>query len=318
VRTSVCELLGIEQPIVQAPIGPAAVPRLAAAVSNAGGLGLLALTWAPDVAGLVSQTAALTGRPFGGNLVLAWDQHRRLDQALGAGLRIVSLFWGDPAPYVETIHDAGALVMYTVGSAEEARRAVGCGVDVIVAQGWEAGGHVWGTVATLPLVPAVVDAVAPVPVIAAGGIGDARGVAAVLALGAQAAWLGTRFLLAEEAPVHEDYRRRLVAAAETDAHWYADLYGVGWPDAPHRAIRNSTARAWEAAGRPAAGHRPGEGEEIARSAEGDPVVRYSSALPLRGTEGDIEALSLWAGQGVTFAKRVQPAAEIVAELTSRL
>jgi nitronate monooxygenase len=317
-RTPVCELLGIEQPIVQAPIGTAAVPRLAAAVSDAGALGLLSLTWAADVASVIGQTATLTGRPFGGNLVLAWDQHRRLDRALGAGLRIVSLTWGDPAPYVETIHDAGALVMHTVSSAEEARRAVGCGVDVIVAQGWEAGGHVWGTIATLPLVPAVVDAVAPVPVIAAGGIGDARGVAAVLALGAQAAWLGTRFLLAEEAPVHEDYRRRLIAAAETDAHWYADLYDVGWPDAPHRAIRNSTARTWEAAGRPPPGHRPGEGEEIARRAQGDPVVRYSSALPLLGTEGDIEALSLWAGQGVTFAKRVQPAAEIVAELTSRL
>ena len=317
-RTPVCELLGIEQPIVQAPIGTAAVPRLAAAVSDAGALGLLSLTWAADVASVIGQTAALTGRPFGGNLVLAWDQHRRLDRALGAGLRIVSLTWGDPGPYVETIHDAGALVMHTVGSAEEARRAVGCGVDVIVAQGWEAGGHVWGTIATLPLVPAVVDAVAPVPVIAAGGIGDARGVAAVLALGAQAAWLGTRFLLAEEAPVHEDYRRRLIAAAETDAHWYADLYDVGWPDAPHRAIRNSTAQAWEAAGRPSPGHRPGEGEEIARRAEGEPVVRYSSALPLQGTQGDIEALSLWAGQGVTFAKRVQPAAEIVGELTSRL
>jgi len=318
VRTPVCELLGIEQPIVQAPIGTAAVPRLAAAVSAAGALGMVSLTWAADVSRVVAQTAELTSRPFAGNLVLAWDQHRRLDQALHAGLRIVSLAWGDPAPYVETIHDAGALVAHTVGTAEEARRAVGCGVDVIVAQGWEAGGHVWGTVATLPLVPAVVDAVAPVPVIAAGGIGDARGVAAVLTLGAQAAWLGTRFLLAEEAPVHEDYRRRLIAAAETDAHWYADLFDVGWPEAPHRAIRNSTARAWEAAGRPSPGHRPGEGEEIARGAEGGPVVRYSSALPLQGTEGDIEALSLWAGQGVTFATRVQPAAEIIAELASLL
>src|SRR5580700_9394207 len=280
-----------------------AVPELAAAVSNAGGLGTVTLTWSDPAGDVVRETAALTDRPFCGNLVLTSDQHRRLDEALEAGLRIVSLFLGDPSGYIERVHDAGGIVLHTVGSAEEARRAVASGVDVIIAQGWEAGGHVWGTVATLPLVPAVVDAVSPVPVIAAGGIGDARGVAAVLALGAQAAWLGTRFLLAEEAPVHEDYRRRLVAAAETDAHWYADLYGVGWPDAPHRAIRNSTARAWEAAGRPAAGHRPGEGEEIARSAEGDPVVRYSSALPLSGTEGDIEALSLWAGQGVTFAKR---------------
>ena len=216
-RTPVCELLGIEQPIVQAPVGPAAVPRLAAAVSNAGALGMVSLTWAADVASVIRETAALTGRPFGGNLVLAWDQHRRLDDALEAGLRIVSLAWGDPAAYVDRVHDAGALVLHTVGSAQEARRSAAAGVDVIVAQGWEAGGHVWGGIATLPLVPAVVDAVAPVPVIAAGGIGDARGVAAVLALGAQAAWLGTRFLLAEEGPVHEDYRLRLIAAAETDA-----------------------------------------------------------------------------------------------------
>jgi hypothetical protein len=195
VRTPVCELLGIAQPIILAPM--VAVPRLAAAVSNAGALGMLTLTWAEDVGAVVRDTAALTARPFCGNLVLTEDRHRRLDQALDAGLRIVSFFLGDPSGYVQGVHDAGGIVMHTVGTAEEARRAVGSGVDVVVAQGWEAGGHVWGTVATLPLVPAVVDAVAPVPVIAAGGIGDARGVAAVLALGAQAAWLGTRFLLAE-------------------------------------------------------------------------------------------------------------------------
>ena len=317
-RTPVCELFGIEAPIVQAPIGTAAVPRLAAAVSNAGALGMVALSWAADVPGVIGETAALTGRAFGGNLVLAWDQHRRLDQALEAGLRIVSLTWGDPSAYVDKIHEAGALALHTVGSAEEARRAAGCGVDVIVAQGWEAGGHVWGSIATLPLVPAVVDAVAPVPVIAAGGIGDGRGVAAVLALGAQAAWVGTAFLLAEEAPVHPDYRRRLIAAAETDAQWYPDLYQVGWADAPHRALRNATAAAWEAAGRPGPGDRPGKGEHIAWGASGEPIVRYSSVLPLEGNTGDIAALSLWAGQSVGLAKRSRPAAEIVAELTSRL
>ena len=208
--------------------------------------------------------------------------------------------------------------MRTVGSAEEARRAVASGVDVVVAQGWEAGGHVWSKVATLPLVPAVVDAVAPVPVIAAGGIGDARGVAAVLALGAQAAWLGTRFLLAEEMPLHEDYRRRLIAAAETDAQWYADLYDVGWPDSPHRALRNSTAAAWEAAGRPPDDRRPGVGDVIAHFASGEAIVRYEPAPPMVGTTGDIEALSMWAGQSVALAKQTQSAADIVSELTARL
>ena len=296
----------------------AAIPGLAAAVSNAGALGMVALTWSDDAGAVVRETAALTGRPFGGNFILTSDHHRRLDQALEAGLRIVSFMWGDPSGYIKPVHDAGGLVLHTVGSAEEARRAVASGVDVVVAQGWEAGGHVWSTVATLPLVPAVVDAVAPVPVIAAGGIGDARGVAAVLALGAQAAWLGTRFLLAEEMPIHQDYRNRLIAAAETDPQWYPNLYDVGWPDAPHRVLRNSTADAWEAAGRPPDAQRPGAGEVIAHFASGDAIVRYEPAPPMVGTTGEIEALSMWAGQGVALARQPQSAADIVKELTFRL
>ena len=315
-RTPVCDLLGIDQPVVLAPMVD--IPALAAAVSNAGALGMVTLTWSADIGAVVRETAGLTARPFGGNLVLTSDHHRDLDQALDAGLRIVSFFLGDPGSYVKAVHDAGGIVMHTVGSAEEARRAVGSGVDVIVAQGWEAGGHVGSTVATLPLVPAVVDAVTPVPVIAAGGIGDARGVAAVLALGAQAAWVGTRFLLAEEMPIHEDYRRRLIGAAETDPQWYPNLYDVGWPDSPHRALSNSTARAWEAAGCPPDDQRPGIGDVIAHLASGEAIVRYEGAPPMVGTTGDIEALSMWAGQSVALVREPQSAAEIVTELTSRL
>src|SRR5580692_8268502 len=293
-----------------------AVSQLAAAVSNAGALGMLALTWSTPAGDPIRETAALTDRPFGGNLILNSDQHRRLDEALEAGLRIVSLMWGDPTDYVEQVHDAHGLVLLTVRSAEEARRAVASGVDVIVAQGWEAGGHVWGQVATLPLVPVIVDAVAPLPVIAAGGIGDARGVVAVLALGAQAAWVGTRFLLAQEMPIHEEYRRRVTEAAETDTRWYANLYEVGWPNAPNRSLRNSTAEVWEAAGRPPPGSRPGEDDVIAHFASGEPIVRYEPAAPMVGTTGDIEAVSLWAGQSVALARRPQTAAEIVAELVS--
>jgi nitronate monooxygenase len=314
--TPVCDLLGIDQPIILAAMVD--VPPLAAAVSNAGALGMLTLTWSNDVAAVVRETAGLTTRPFCGNLVLTEDRHRRLEAALEAGLRIVSFFMGDPSGYIGQVHDAGGIVLHTVGTAEEARRAAGAGVDVIVAQGWEAGGHVWGTIATLPLVPTVVDAVAPVPVIAAGGIGDARGVAAVLALGAQAAWVDTRFLLAEEMPIHPDYRAALIAATETDPQRYPNLYSVGWPDSPHRALRNSTADAWEAAGRPPLAQRPGYGEVIAHFASGEAIVCYEPAPPMTGTTGDIEALSMWAGQGVALARKTQPAADIVAELTSRL
>jgi nitronate monooxygenase len=140
----------------------------------------------------------------------------------------------------------------------------------------------------------------------------------VLALGAQAAMLGTRFLLADEMPIHDDYRRRLLAATETDAEWYPDLYNVGWPDSPHRALHNSTAEMWEAAGRPPLPDRPRTGEVIAHFGSGDPILRYSPAPPMVGTTGEIEALSQWAGQSVALANQSQPAAEIVAELISRL
>ena len=313
-----CDLLGIEHPIVQAPMGGPAVPQLAAAVSNAGALGMLALSWSDNAGAAVQELQGLTSCAFGANFGLQLDQHERLNAALEAGLRIVSLFWGDPSPYIAHVHDAGALLLHTVGSAEEAKRAVGAGVDVVVAQGWEAGGHVWGQIGTLPLVPAVVDAVAPTPVIAAGGIGDGRGVAAVLALGAQGAWVGTRFLMAAEAPVHARYRERLIDADETDALWFADLFDGGWPNAPHRALRNATIDDWEAAGRPAAGSRPGEGDQVATRPNGSGIPRYASSTPVEGLDGDIDAMSLWAGQSVALARQVQPAAEIVAELVSRL
>ena len=134
----------------------------------------------------------------------------------------------------------------------------------------------------------------------------------------QAAWLGTRFLLAEELPLHEEYRRRLIDAVETDSEWYADLYSVGWPNAPHRALRNSTSKKWEAAGRPPLGSRPGEGDVIAHFPSGEEIVRYEPGAPLAGTTGEIEALSMWAGQSVALVNRSQPAADIVAELVSAL
>jgi nitronate monooxygenase len=317
-RTPVCDLLGIEHPIVQAAMGGPSVPAFASAVSNAGALGMLVLTRSGDAGAVVEETRGLTESPFAANFGLHFDQHERIDSALAAGLAIVSLFWGDPEPYVDKIHAAGALVLHTVGSAEEAKRSVAAGVDVVVAQGFEAGGHVWGRVGTLALVPAVVDAVAPTPVVAAGGIADGRGVAAVIALGAQAAWVGTRFLMAEEAPIHEHYRRRLIEADETDALWFPDLFDGGWPDAPHRALRNPTIDAWEAAGRPPSGSRPGEGDRIGTRADGAAIARYASVTPVAGTDGDIDAMSMWAGQGVALARKVQPAAKIVAELVSRL
>ena len=311
-RTPLCDRLGIALPIVQAPIGSAASPELVAAVAGAGGLGMLALTWvgARGAAARIRRVRELTTGRFGVNLVLDFPIADRLDACLAEGVRIVSTFWGDPATVHDTIHDGGALHLHTVGSAQEARRAVDAGVDVIVAQGWEAGGHVRGRTATLPLVPAVVDAVDPVPVIAAGGIADGRGLAAALMLGAQAVWLGTRFVTATEASTHDVYRRHVVDAVGADAV-HTLCFDGGWPHAAHRALRNSTLDAWEAAGSPAAPHRPGEGDVVATDAAGRPHSRYEDLMPMPGMTGDLADMAMYAGQSAELVRDVRPAADIV-------
>src|SRR5262245_20152959 len=310
-HTLLCDRLGIRFPIIQAPIGGAASPRLVAAVSGAGGLGMhpISLEDPGAIIGSIRETRALTSAPFGVNLILEWPQEERLKTALDEGVRVVSFFWGDPRPHVETAHAAGALVFHSVGSIEEARRAVDAGVDVVVAQGWEAGGHVRGTVATLPLIPEVADAIAPVPVVAAGGIGDGRGLAAALMLGASAAWMGTRFLASAESVAHREYKKRVLAAGSEDTV-YTTLFDVGWPNAPHRVIRNRTVEAWEVNGRPASGTRPGEGDAIAEVA-GRAILRYSDMSPQEGTTGAVDALALYAGQSVGLIHEVLPAGEIV-------
>lgn len=316
-QTALTELLGIEAPIVLAPMGGAVTTELAAAVSNAGGLGTLPLSWNTpgEIKSTLAEMTALTDRPFGVNLILEWDQRERLTAALDAGTPAISLFWGDVADLVPEIHEAGAVVFVSVGSVDEAARAAAAGADVVVAQGWEAGGHVRGTITTLALVPRVVDAVDPVPVVAAGGIADGRGLAAVLALGAAGAWIGTRFLAARESSIHDEYRQRVLEAVEADTY-YGDLFDGGWPDAPHRVLQNSTVEAWEAAGRPEPGERPGEEDDVAARGDGSPIKRYASSTPDAGMTGEIEALPNWAGQGVGLVTRVQPAAEIVQELVA--
>lgn len=318
IRVDLCKKLGIEIPIVQAPMGGVTGPQLAAAVSNAGGLGTLPL-WRADNETLrraVRETRAQTAKPFAVNLNMEFPQEQRLDACLEEGVPIISFFWNDPSPLVERAKRGGAIVMHTVGCARDARRAVDCGVDVVVAQGWEAGGHVRGTVATLPLIPAVVDAVGNTPVVAAGGIADGRGMAAALALGASGVWIGTRFLAAKETNIHLEYQRRVLAAGEDDTVYSENFFNVGWPDAPHRALRNSTVEKWEAAGRPAHGKRPGEGEIIATSKLRGNVVRYQSFSPSPEVVGEIEALSLWAGQGAALVRKVQSAGDIVREINN--
>jgi NAD(P)H-dependent flavin oxidoreductase YrpB (nitropropane dioxygenase family) len=317
VQNALCLKLGISIPIIQAPLGGAVPPKLAASVSSAGGLGTLPL-WGADTDTLrrtIRETRAMTSKPFAVNLNMEFSQEERLSVCLDEGVPVISFFWRDPGGLVHRAKDAGAIVMHTVSSAEAARRAVDGGVDIIVAQGWEAGGHVRGDVATLPLVPAVVDAVGNVPVVAAGGIADGRGMAAALALGAAGVWIGTRFLASEEIAIHPEYQRHVLDACETDTVYCEDLFDVGWPNAPHRVLKNSTVAKWETAGRPKSGNRPGEGEIVATSKARGDIVRYRSYTPAWDATGEIEALPMWAGQSAALVHKVQPAAEIVHEIS---
>lgn len=231
IRTALCELLGIEHPIIQAGMGPFAPASLAAAVSNAGGLGSIGtfgldpINLARPVDDLDRQFASireLTGRPFAINYVVPYFEERVDERAalFNRGLsiqpKLVSFALGDPGDLVKRAHDAGALVMLQVTTVGQAEQAAARGVDVIVAQGGESGGY-GGSVATMVLVPQVVDAVRPIPVVAAGSIFDGRGLAAALVLGAVGVNVGTRFLASREATISDGYKQAILAAASQDA-----------------------------------------------------------------------------------------------------
>src|SRR5947209_7451268 len=268
-ETPLCSLLGCRFPVLSAGIGAGAGPELAAAVSNAGGFGVLGASGMPPevVRGVVERTRALTDQPFGVNVIIDADPPEYLDEdrdwflsqitaAADAGAAAMVLFWGNPALFVEAAHAGGLRVLIQVGSVEEATAAVAAGVDAVIAQGVEAGGHVRGTTSIWELIPATVEAVRRTPVLASGGIGDGAGLARALQLGAQGVSLGTRFVASEEAAAHPEYKRRLVASTATDT-FHGDLFDVWWPDAPHRVLRNRLIDEWEAAGSPPPGQRPG-------------------------------------------------------------
>lgn len=314
-KTKLCDLLQVEYPIVQAPIGSATTPELASAVSNAGGLGMLAITWSSpsEVVKLLERTFNLTDRPFGVNVVLEWPQDTRVSLALESGVRIISTTWGDPTPYLPAVHEAGALLVHTVGSLREALRAAVAGVDVLVAQGVEAGGHVRGATSSIDLLASILERLPDLPVVLAGGIATARDIVAALSAGAAGVWLGTRFLCSSEANVSEVYQQAILDAAEGDTV-LTMLFDKGWPGARHRVLRNSTVRAWEAAGSPEGALRPGEHDTVALTADGAAIERYSDVIPTRTMTGNLEALALYAGESAARIHDVRPAGQIIEDL----
>ncbi|HEX2541452.1 MAG TPA: nitronate monooxygenase [Caldimonas sp.] len=317
-KTELCRALGIEHPVFCAGIGTASGPELAAAVSNAGGCGVLGTASLPGkfVRGEIERLKDLTDRPFGVNLVLPLLRRGQVEACFDERVPILVLFWGDPAPYVDEAHRRGIKVFLQVGSVSEAIAGAQAGVDAIIAQGVEAGGHVKGTTALSVLLPTIVDAVAPLPVIGSGGIADGRGLVAALSLGAQGVSIGTRFLASTEARAADAYKARIVTAKAEDTV-YTEQFNLGWANAPHRVLRTAGIERWERAGRPPAGERPDEGTVVGTMQSGGTTVdvpAYSAYLPEPGVDAEIEQMALYAGQSCSLIDAIKPAAEIVDEI----
>lgn len=282
-------MLGCRYPLQQAGMGGLATPDLAIAVARAGGIGMLSGTIG-QAALSVQLDATSADRPIGVNFLVPFLDRAALAEA-AARSPLVELFWARPErELVDIVHDGGALVGWQIGSTDEARAARDVGCDVIVAQGIEAGGHVRGTVGLLPLLDEV-RSVVDLPVIAAGGIGTSRTVAAALAAGADAVRVGTRFIAATETGAHRVYVDALIGAVADDTV-LTTAFGEGWPDAPHRVLRSSIE----------AGRRRGTSQS------------WSPMWPTSAYSGPADACALYAGQSVGAVRSRQSAAEIVAEL----
>ena len=297
-------------------------PKLAAAVSEAGGLGMVSVGGFPPekVTEELEKVRKETFRPFGANFlipIIEKDssetlQYPDLEESVRAAsklARVVEFFYRDPdAKLVRAVHSQGALACWQIGSKKEATAAIDTDCDLIVAQGIEAGGHIRGTISLMALLDQVVPTT-DLPVIAAGGIGSGRTMAAALAAGASAVRVGTRFAAAIEAGAHPIYQKALVKAEAEDTI-FTDEFATGWPNAPHRVIRSSLEAAKSAS-------EDVVGERYIRGAnEWAPVRRLQPIAVTAEVKGKIEAMPHWAGEGVGSVKSVLPAAEIVKQLSS--
>lgn len=299
IRTALTEVFGIEHPILLAPMGSAAGGRLAAAVTQAGGLGLIGSGYADSRVVRRELTAAGNARVGVGFITWALDDNpEALDVALAASPAAVMLSFGDPKQFAPAIKSAGSKVICQVQTLEAACQAAEAGADVIIAQGRDAGGHSGTVRGTMGLVPAVVDAVHPTPVVAAGGIADGRGLAAALALGASGILMGTRFAACRESLWDQAFKQGIVEAAgdETEQTRVFDVVrGAKWPACyPGRVVRNSFFAKWH-----------GREDELQERRE-EEERHYLAA-----GETDLSTRVLWAGEGADLIHDVPSAGEII-------
>ncbi len=302
-----CALVGCSLPLQQAGMTRVATPALAAAVSEAGGLGMLAFSHhQPDAATAeIDDVLSRTNRPVGATL-LALFATPALIEAVAESLPVIEVFWGWPE---SAFVPPGRLVGWQVATVDEAKAAVDVGCHYVVAQGREAGGHVRGTTPLAELLPAVRAAV-DIPLLAAGGIGTRADVARALDLGADAVRVGTRFVAADESAAHPQYVAMLAEASAADTV-ITEAFSLGWPDAPHRVLASCVEAVMAPGADPVGSMRLADGTDRT-------LPRFNTSPPTAGTSGQIGAMALYAGTSVDAVRGRMPAADIVAELTAGL
>lgn len=305
-RTRICDLLGIKYPVIGAPMAGAATAELAAAISEAGGFGLIGGS-SGDADWLRAQIRAArerTDRPFGVGFISSFPgMEALLRVALEERVAAVAHSFADPTPYITAAREAGVRVLAQVQTVEQAEVAARAAVDIVAAQGSEAGGHT-GYSGTLPLVPAVVDVAGGIPVVAAGGVADGRGLAAVLMLGAEGAWIGTRFVASIEA-ASADWAKERVRGAGTDDTVLTRAYDLAAatpfpPGIGDRVLGNAFTDAWH--GR--------DDEVIARREELQARVTAASET------GDVRVAPVRAGSAVGLIRTIEPAGDIIRSIVA--
>lgn len=299
-RTAICDLFGIDYPVIQGGMAWLGTAELASAVSNGGGLGIIGAGNAPPswIREQIRATREWTSKPFALNIMLMTPFLEEVIQVvLEEGVSIVTTGGGNPGVYIPTFKEAGIKVMPVVSSVALAKRLERAGADALVAEGLESGGHI-GETATMALLPQVVDSVT-IPVVAAGGIGDGRGLAAALCLGAQGVQLGTRFVCAEECVAHPNFKRKILEAR--DRSTVATGYATGHPV---RCIENRLTRQFQALERGGASV-----EELELLGQGK--------LELAALNGDTEEGSVMAGQIAGLITDIKPAAAIIKEIVDQ-
>ena len=290
----ICELLGIEYPIIQGGMAWVATAELAAAVSNAGGLGLIAAGGAPAdvVREQIKKARTLTAKPVGVNVMLMSPfSDEVMEVVIEEKPAVVATGAGNPGKYIERLKEAGIKIMPVIASVAMAKRMEKAGADAVIAEGTEAGGHI-GELTTMVLTPQVVDAVS-IPVVSAGGYADSRGTKAAFALGADGIQVGTRFICSTECIAHENYKNAVLKAKDRDAVVTGRSTG-----APVRALRNKLTKEYQRLEKEGA-----SAEEIEELGVG--------GLRRAFQDGDIENGSLMAGQSAAMVHEIQPCSEIV-------